>query len=168
MTAFAQSGNNIVSENEAAFYEIISQESENSQSVIVNLKLTPRENVKVKQVTLPDALIQEKGKAVQYTNTARIKEIPFNRAENEGVIHNISKDFYLKAETLNGDGLLSKSYRNQDIAYYVNSLHLERPTYRFIFTNKYASPLTEITLTEDGDKFDLRLFLTEMVSICNK
>lgn len=146
-------------------------------SITVHLKNDTRENIfnsldisnDLNAVRLnllfPDALIQEKGKAVQYTNTARIKEIPFNRAENEGVTHNISKDFYLKSETLNGNGLLSKSYRGQDIAYDVNSLYLERLTYRFTFTNKYAYPLTEITLTEDGDKFDSRLFLTEIVNI---
>lgn len=59
---FAQSGNNIVSENEAAFYEITSQVSEDSQSATVNLKPTPKENVEVKQITLPDS------RTVEYQN----------------------------------------------------------------------------------------------------
>lgn len=59
---FAQSGNNIVSENEAAFYEITSQVSEDSQSATVNLKLTPKEDVEVKQITLPDS------RTVEYQN----------------------------------------------------------------------------------------------------
>lgn len=111
----------------------------------------------------PDALIQENGKAVQYTNMATLKEIPYNKAENENVTHDVSKNFYLKAETLDGKGLISKEYRSGNISYDINSLYLERPTYRFRFTNTYGSPLTEITLTEDGDSFDSRLFLTEMV-----
>lgn len=133
-----------------------------STNIFANLDISDDLNAVRLNLLFPDALIQEKGKAVQYTNTATIKEIPFNKAENEDVTHNISKDFYLKAETLNGDGLIKKYYRGGDIAYDVNSLYLERPTYRFTFTNKYASPLTEITLTEDGDKFDSRLFLAEI------
>ena len=111
----------------------------------------------------PDALIQENGKAVQYTNTATLKEIPYNKAENENITHDVSTKFYLKAEALDGKGLISKYYRSGNIGYDINSLYLERPTYRFIFKNTYSSPLTEITLTEDGNAFDSRLFLTEMV-----
>ena len=112
----------------------------------------------------PDALITENGQPVTYTNHISIQEKPYNQADTEeAIVHDASKDFYLKTETLDGQGLLKKHMRSGNIQYDKNSLYAEKPTYRFFFTNTYSSPLTELTITEDSQTFDSRLFLTEFV-----
>ena len=112
----------------------------------------------------PDALITENGQPVAYTNHVSLQEKPYNQADTEeAIVHDASKDFYLEAKTLDGQGLLQKHLRSGTIQYNKNSLYAERIVFRFIFTNTYSSPLTELTLTEDAQAFDSRLFLSEFV-----